>query len=127
MDAAGNIYTTNEISELLQVFSPGGNWIATTSSSGTFTLVPVVGVLGDYNGNGVVDAADYVLWRKNPSAFGGDPAGYNTWRANFGHTSGSGSAFGGAAVPEPGTIALAVFGLVIIGACRRNRQTQELV
>jgi hypothetical protein len=67
----------------------------------------------DYNGNGVVDAADYVLWRKTPAAFGGDPAGYNLWRTNFGSTAGSGSAdqpAGGApspslaAVPEPASI-----------------------
>jgi fibronectin-binding autotransporter adhesin len=41
----------------------------------------------DYNGNGTVDAADYVLWRKNPNAFGGDPQGYNNWRASFGSSS----------------------------------------
>jgi T5SS/PEP-CTERM-associated repeat protein len=35
---------------------------------------------GDYNGNGTVDAADYVVWRKND----GTQAGYDTWRANFG-------------------------------------------
>ena len=28
---------------------------------------------GDYNGNGVVDTADYVMWQ--PNAFGGDPGG----------------------------------------------------
>jgi autotransporter-associated beta strand protein len=43
---------------------------------------------GDYNGNGTVDAADYALWRKNPGAYGGDPAGYNTWKSNFGSTGG---------------------------------------
>jgi hypothetical protein len=47
---------------------------------------------GDYNNNGVVDAADYVLWRKTPSAYGGGPAGYNTWRMNFGKTFSSGTA-----------------------------------
>ena len=63
---------------------------------------------GDYNNNGKVDAADYVMWRNNPSAFGGTPAGYNTWRANFGKPPGSGSSFVGAgsAVPEPTTIVL---------------------
>lgn len=38
MDAAGNVYTTNNISERLQVWSPGGNWVATTKSNGTSTL-----------------------------------------------------------------------------------------
>jgi hypothetical protein len=56
---------------------------------------------GDYNLDGKVDAADYVLWRKNPAAHGGDPAGFNTWRANFGTGSGAGSGLGGGAVPEP--------------------------
>lgn len=38
----------------------------------------------DYNHNNLVDASDYVLWRKDSTAYGGDPDGYNTWRANFG-------------------------------------------
>ncbi len=41
---------------------------------------------GDYNTDGVVDAADYVVWRKTDGA---NPAGYNTWRTNFGRTSGA--------------------------------------
>jgi hypothetical protein len=55
---------------------------------------------GDFNADGKVDAADYVVWRKDPSAHGGDPAGYNTWRMNFGTPTGGGS-LAGAAVPEP--------------------------
>jgi hypothetical protein len=66
---------------------------------------------GDYNNNGTVDAADYVLWRKNPGAFGGDPAGYNTWRTNFGRTSGSSAVLSGGAVPEPGAILLFLSGI----------------
>ncbi|HEX2475695.1 MAG TPA: hypothetical protein VHK01_13170 [Lacipirellulaceae bacterium] len=60
------------------------------------------GIPGDFNRDGTVDAADYVVWRKSPSNFGGDPGGYNTWRANFGATLGNG--VGGSvshnAVPE---------------------------
>jgi MYXO-CTERM domain-containing protein len=52
MDAAGNIYTTfgststsaTVNAEEMQVFSPGGNWIATTSSNGTFSLLAGSGV-----------------------------------------------------------------------------------
>jgi formylglycine-generating enzyme required for sulfatase activity len=73
-------------------------------------------VPGDYNNNGVVDAADYVVWRKhlgqtfqlenevtNTSPGTVDEDDYNSWRARFGNTSGSGSAMAlqGAAVPEP--------------------------
>ena len=43
---------------------------------------------GDFNGDGSVDAADYVVWREN----GGSQAEYDLWRANFGNTSpGSGT------------------------------------
>jgi hypothetical protein len=61
----------------------------------------------DYNADGTVDAADYVVWRKNP---GGSPDGYNTWRANFGQPSGSGSvASANATVPEPTTVVVLMF------------------
>jgi hypothetical protein len=56
---------------------------------------------GDYNNNGVVDAADYVVWRKTDMS----PQGYNTWRANFGRTLAAigQAALGpsGSSVPEP--------------------------
>src|SRR6476646_4447642 len=41
----------------------------------------------DYNTSGAVDAADYVLWRKNNINAG---QGYTDWRANFGGTGSSG-------------------------------------
>jgi T5SS/PEP-CTERM-associated repeat protein len=65
--------------------------------------VLIVTIPGDYNGDGTVDTADYVLWRKDPAAFGGDPAGYNTWRTNFGRQIGAGSGFAASprGVPEP--------------------------
>ena len=72
----------------------------------------------DYSGNGIVDAADYVVWRKtlnlpaSPAGSGADGNQSGTiddgdfahWRARFGNVvSGIGS---GAAVPEPGTALL---------------------
>jgi hypothetical protein len=38
------------------------------------------GLTGDYNGNGEVDAADYVVWRKTNI---NGQQGYDDWRANF--------------------------------------------
>ena len=71
-----------------------------------------VGVPGDYNDNGVVDAADYVLWRKGgPLQFEVDTPGtvnaadYTAWRARFGKTTagaGSGSVMI-TEIPEPVT------------------------
>jgi sulfatase modifying factor 1 len=82
------------------------------------TIPTPTGVPGDYNGNNVVDAADYILWRKfldqsvtlpNDSTPGMvTSADYDVWRAHFGQTpsgSGSGSLLQ-AAVPEPATMPL---------------------
>jgi hypothetical protein len=48
---------------------------------------PVITLPGDFNGDGSVDAADYVVWRAND----GTQADYNTWRSDFGRTLTSGS------------------------------------
>lgn len=71
---------------------------------------------GDYNGNGIVDTADYILWRhalQTATALPHDStpesvstADYDVWRANFGQAAAAGS-FDVATVPEPTTIALA--------------------
>jgi len=72
-------------------------------------------LLGDYNENGVVDAADYVVWRNNfgsPTALPNDNSDgvgqddYTRWRANFGKSLSSGSASLSAAAPEPSATAM---------------------
>jgi hypothetical protein len=56
---------------------------------------------GDYNHDGMVDAADYVIWRKNPGGQFG-PGDYDIWRQNFGvANTGAGAAIESATVPEP--------------------------
>ena len=45
---------------------------------------------GDFNGDFVVDAADYVVWR-NGLGTTFTQADYDVWRANFGQTAGSGA------------------------------------
>ena len=70
--------------------------------------------IGDYNHDGIVDTADYVVWRKTD----GTQAGYNLWRANFGRTAGNGSAAGGA-VPEPTALAtVCIAALFCLRHCR---------
>ncbi len=60
---------------------------------------------GDFNHDGTVDAADYVVWRKT----GGPPVDYNTWRANFGESGSSGLvASENATVPEPTTLVMLI-------------------
>jgi hypothetical protein len=77
----------------------------------------LTGLSGDYNNDGLVDSADYVLWRKslanntpldNESASVGvtDDADLVAWQENFGATIAA-SGLGAFAVPEPWAIVLA--------------------
>jgi len=75
---------------------------------------------GDFNGDTLVDAGDYVSWRKNQGTSNalandaglGTPIGaahYNLWRTNFSHSTLSGTGAGlddYAAIPEPKALAL---------------------
>jgi autotransporter-associated beta strand protein len=80
-------------------------------------LVNVPAIEGDHNEDGVVDAADYVAWRKLPENFGGDPGGYDTFYQNFGSDGSSGGSQG--SVPEPGAAAVLLLGAIGIGIRRR--------
>jgi hypothetical protein len=76
----------------------------------------VTNLNGDFNSNGVVDAADYAVWRKGlgPTYSQSD---YQLWRQNFGAGSGSG---GGtqSAVPEPAAAVLVML-LALAGIARQ--------
>jgi hypothetical protein len=93
--------------------------------------VPSIQRPGDYNNNGIVDAADYTVWRHqlnqsvtipNDTTPGSVNAGdYNVWRAHFGQHSGSGSGINSnAAVPEPATAAILILP-VVCWSLRRRR------
>lgn len=73
---------------------------------------------GDYNEDGVVDAADYAVWRdalgREESLPNDDTPGvgaddYERWRTNFGMTNSGGGAFTNTSVPEPSTLVAACF------------------
>ncbi len=93
------------------------------TGSGVVTLVPTV-IPGDFNGNGAVDAADYVLWRgggpllNDPTPGVGDDD-YAFWRSRFGVSSPTGSALGVAPqVPEATTASLVAILIIALGALR---------
>jgi hypothetical protein len=125
--------------------------IGTSTSWGTETQVLASNITttvrtnfvqsADYNHNGIVDAADYVLWRKTlgqsvavgAGADGSrngtiDLADFNYWRSHFGGPFGSGSSVGlsTSAVPEPATGALAaIVALLALGGRRERTKGQE--
>ena len=99
-----------------------GNQLGTETPL-SFTVATVPPTLpGDYNQNGEVDAADYIVWRKTLGATGlpvysgadGDGDGditqadYNVWRSHFGETlplPGAGSMMPtAAAIEQPSTV-----------------------
>ena len=86
-------------------------------------LASIGGLLGDYNQNGLVDAADYVIYRDtlgsliHLAADGNqngviDKGDYDIWRSHFGQMAGSGT-FVHTTVPEPATQAM----LSLAAAC----------
>ena len=128
----------------LKVFMGGSEWVDVTSSvnefdhiiyaeglsandvnNSTFAVALSVqgpaGLDGDYNNDGMVDAADYTIYRDNlgsdSSALSGNGSGgatvvqadYALWKQNFG-SSGTSS---GAAVPEPSSIVLLLGGVAV--------------
>jgi hypothetical protein len=104
----------------------------------TLTLMGEVisaGLPGDYNGDGSVDAADYVVWRATygqtvPAFSGADGDGdemigdgdYAVWTQNFGAV-GPGAGAVSTSVPEPVGMWLATIGLLgIAGVMGRTRR-----
>jgi hypothetical protein len=107
---------SNPLDEFPGSGNPNEFYLDNIRAIGAPAMVP-----GDYNQNGMVDAADYVLWRDmlgqtvtpGTGADGTGPAGepdgvvnqldYDFWRGRFGSSSASAGAAASAAVPEPGT------------------------
>jgi hypothetical protein len=93
-----------------------GNMLMDFFLNSEFTQPWFVSRPGDYNKNGSVDAADYVVWRDDPNR---TQAQYDVWRANFGRAIGNGSGSELAApwqsnVPEPGAPCLMSFVVLML-------------
>jgi hypothetical protein len=65
---------------------------------------PIVVLLGDFNHDGTVDAADYSVWRDGLDTIY-TLADYETWKTHFGEVAGGSAASSplSASVPEPST------------------------
>jgi T5SS/PEP-CTERM-associated repeat protein len=127
LSAGGGISGTFENAAQLRSIA-GGSLVEWSLTPGTIDAVlkavAITPLLdGDYNGNGVVDAADYTVWRDtlggiNLAADGNrdgtiDELDYAVWKNNFGAGSGGGSALFPAdssapGVPEPASLLLTI-------------------
>jgi hypothetical protein len=100
----------------------------------TAVTLSVAGLLGDYNHNGDIDAADYILWRKSMSQTGNalaadgnrngviDSGDFNFWRGNYGTVAaGSGGNGSASAIPEPSSLLLVTFLAATSWLRRRSR------
>jgi hypothetical protein len=109
----------------------GGEIYAMFDNGQIFELRPIViPAPGDYNDDGIVDAADYVVWRKNVGtnntlpndAIGNTigPAHYEQWRANFGKTA-SRAVGGSHAVPEPASTGVLILSAIALKLLKSGR------
>ena len=107
-----------------EVASPYTWDLSNLYTTGEVTLTAVAVLAGDFNQNGAVDAADYVVRRDGLGTIYTQEH-YNIWRANFGATLVAGN---GAAdplptsVPEPTGVALVCLGLVTLTMARVTRR-----
>ncbi|WP_442481890.1 beta strand repeat-containing protein [Aeoliella sp. SH292] len=92
-------------------------------------------LLGDFNGDGFVNLADYTVWRDNLGATEGtllsgngtggviDADDYNAWKTNFGASSPGSLIAGTASVPEPSTVITLLAGLAATALCVRKQRS----
>jgi hypothetical protein len=93
-------------------------WNLSYSADSVILEVAAPGLDGDFNLDGAVDAADYVMWRK----LNNSPAAFQTWRENFGTTlNAGGGSEESASIPEPAALALFLWAS-LFPALRASRQ-----
>jgi hypothetical protein len=131
LSAAGGI--TGAFTILQPAGLPAGLFFTALNDSTTLKLILTDAIPGDFNRDDVVDAADYLIWRKLAgtsvaefTSADGDGNGliddedYNIWRRHFGTTTPAGGS-GNNQVPEP--TALAALPLAIMAITSRRRRS----
>jgi hypothetical protein len=136
-------HTPNGTANLM---SPGGTSAQltadqiSTSRSSSFARTFTASTPGDYNGNGVVDAADYVVWRESLNKTGTglaadgngngvvDAGDFTVWRSHFGSVATSIDSTGSLVrgingVPEPNSVVYLLSWMASLSLYRRRFPT----
>jgi hypothetical protein len=97
-------------------------WSIIYGSNSIELTVAAPNLPGDFDGSGMVDTADYAVWRKGLGTIYSQDD-YIVWQANFGQPNGAGSSLVRArsqlAVPEPAATILFLIALTATPFCRR--------
>ncbi len=101
----------------------GYQWDVHYNSDSVVLELTGIGLTGDFNSDGVVDAADYTVWRDGLGTTY-DQSHYAQWRAHYGQTSINSPASGLSAAPEPGAMAL-LAALAMMGVFRRPASIKQ--
>ncbi|WP_231943761.1 PEP-CTERM sorting domain-containing protein [Aeoliella mucimassa] len=120
---------------VLPVLASGLDWDTTNLLLTGELAIVSLNLAGDFNGDGIVNLADYTVWRDNLGADEsvlppgtGDNSGlvdagdYTAWKNNFGASTPGTIANGSVAVPEPGSITLLIGCLGIAGMLFKQRK-----
>lgn len=141
---AGSTYTVLTAGSITGIFDtfdlPQLNSGLVWSIGRSTTAYTLAVVAADYNQNGVVDAADYVIWSNNRGMASGatvaqgdgngdgavNDADYLIWRANLGNVRGTSAGAGAGnlganAVPEPTALLIGSIGVAWLFVLRRHR------
>lgn len=130
-DSTGDLLSGEYFGIREQRYDPGaGNWFYDFLDFELEVDAVATSVPGDFNGDGMVDLSDYVVWRDNLGAAtenalngggdqmnGVDTGDYDLWKQQFG--AGQSSASATQAVPEPAAASFAA--LLALAACLRLR------
>ncbi|WP_146591680.1 hypothetical protein [Posidoniimonas polymericola] len=119
--------------ELPDLINLGMDWTTTIGPTGYSVSVVGAALPGDYNGDGLVDGADYSVWRDsngstlNLAADGDgdlvvDAADYQVWRSHYGRGSLTSPAAVGTAAPEPSALAVVIAAAALQCFVRRKEQ-----
>jgi len=109
--------TSTMVGQLLVQWPDGSKQIVRDIAANQYLTVRFLP--GDYDGNSIVDASDYIVWRKGLGTLF-QASDYGFWRENFGKSlAGSGQEFG-ATVPEPAAIGLLLSAIPLLGRVRRR-------